>query len=60
MYYITIIDLFVGIANRCADEIPSKACSKMKENGACQYMFAEEKCAATCEYCKYSIIIVSI
>ena len=39
-------------ADDCSDSLPSRVCNKLSEDGKCQYGFAKDKCASTCDACK--------
>ena len=39
-------------ADGCSDSLPQRVCKKLSEDGKCQYGFAKDKCASTCEACK--------
>ena len=36
----------------CVDELPSRNCENIKNNGKCDMRWAQEKCPATCGICK--------
>ena len=46
-----IVVMAIG-AEGCSDSLPQKVCTKLLEDGKCQYGFAKDKCASTCDACK--------
>ena len=40
-------------ANGCSNDIPDRVCDKFLEDGKCNFGFAKEKCAKTCDACKF-------
>ena len=37
----------------CSDDLPERVCSKISGDGKCSLGFAKDKCAKTCDACKF-------
>ena len=37
----------------CSDDLPERVCTKISGDGKCSLGFAKDKCAKTCDACKF-------